>query len=378
MRGVGAGREGAGKIGPGRRPAAQTACVSRSDAGFTSGSGRLRSFPPRLPQPVCRLRSVFWPFLLKLALAAALLAWLAVEVDWAEIGAALVGAHPGWLALAAALLPLNLWLESHRWHRLVQRVASDVGAADAFRAVLSGYPIGLLTPGRVGDYAGRALALRGCGTDGWTLAALTFAERMATLACCLVVGLGAVALLLATQTEIANPAWGTLFACALFATAAFVALLLRPRRARAVLAAVLPFTRTRRLLATLAPFTAADARRLLALSLVRYAVFSTQFVVLVRAFDPAAPLGWTAVSVALVFFAKSAVPSFTLADLGIREGFAVYFMGLYGIAPAAAFNGALALFGLNILLPALIGLPLALRLRVADRDVPAPYPATSP
>ena len=325
------------------------------------------------------MRSSLWPFLLKLVLAAALLAWLAVEVEWAEIGAALVGAQPGWLLAAAALLPLNLWLESHRWHRLVQRVAPDVGAGEAFRAVLTGYPIGLLTPGRVGDYAGRALALRGRGTDGWTLAALTFAERMATLACCLTVGLGAVAVLLATQAEIANPAWGTLFACALFATAAFVALLLRPRRARAVLGAVLPFEKARRLLATLDAFTAADARRLLGLSLVRYGVFSTQFVLLVRAFDAAAPLGWTAVAVALVYFAKSAVPSFTLADLGIREGFAVYFMGLYGIAEAAAFNGALALFGLNILLPALIGLPLALRLRVtADEAAAGPIPVASP
>ena len=71
------------------------------------------------------------------------------------------------------------------------------------------------------------------------------------------------------------------------------------------------------------------------------------------------------------------MPSFTLADLGIREGFAVYFMGLYGIAEAAAFNGALALFGLNILLPALAGLPLALRLRVAA-EAPAPAPEPVP
>jgi uncharacterized membrane protein YbhN (UPF0104 family) len=316
------------------------------------------------------LRSTIWPFLLKLALAAALLAWLSVEVEWREIAAAVSGAHPGWLLGAALLLPLNLWLESHRWHRLVLRVAPDVSAGEAFRAVLSGYPIGLLTPGRVGDYAGRALALRGRGTDGWTLAALTFAERMATLACCLVVGLVAVAVLLATQTEIANPAWGTLFVCALVATAGFVALLLQPRRARAVLAAVLPFEKVRRLLGTLDPLKKSDAQRLLALSLVRYGVFSTQFVLLVRAFDAAAPLGWTAVSVALVFFAKSAVPSFTLADLGIREGFAVYFMALYGIAEAAAFNGALALFALNILTPALVGLPLALRLRVTA-DAPS-------
>ena len=85
--------------------------------------------------------------------------------------------------------------------RAGQRRAGDVpvvaaGAApwrrtvryrDALRAVVGSYPLGLLTPGRVGDYVGRAVYLR--ELPAGASAALTFGERMATLAACLAGGL---------------------------------------------------------------------------------------------------------------------------------------------------------------------------------------------
>jgi uncharacterized membrane protein YbhN (UPF0104 family) len=87
--------------------------------------------------------------------------------------------------------------------------------------------------------------------------------------------------------------------------------------------------------------------------------------------------------VALVFFAKSAIPQVTLGDLGVREGAAVFFLAAYGVGPAAALDASLALFGLNLLLPALVGAPFLLQLqlrRKADRKpagepVPVEVPA---
>jgi hypothetical protein len=94
-------------------------------------------------------------------------------------------------------------------------------------------------------------------------------------------------------------------------------------------------------------------------------VFSLQFVLLVFAFEPGAAWLPVMMGVALVFFAKSAIPSFTLGDLGIREGAAVFFLGALGVAAAAALEASLVLFGINLLIPALVGLPLVLRLRLA-------------
>jgi hypothetical protein len=121
---------------------------------------------------------------------------------------------------------------------------------------------------------------------------------------------------------------------------------------------------------------------LLALSAVRYAVFAGQFVLLVRSFAPGAPWGLLAAGVALALFVKSALPPALLGDLGVREGAAMFFLGGLGVSTAAAFNASLGVFAVNLVLPALAGLPLLLRLRVealrrqpSGPDPEAPLPA---
>ncbi|MEM8599657.1 MAG: lysylphosphatidylglycerol synthase transmembrane domain-containing protein [Bacteroidota bacterium] len=314
-------------------------------------------------------------YLLKLVLAGAALTLLVRLIEWEAIAEAARSAHPGWALGAAALVPLNLWLEAYRWHRLVKRLAPRVTQRESMGAVLSGYPIGLLTPGRVGDYVGRALYLRHAGR--WQLAALTFAERMMTLACCLVFGLAALTLFLLTEAGLDTFAWATLLALGIVATALFLYLLLHPRSTHRMLVSLTPSRRLKTLLRILNRFSRADAQSLFWLSALRYVVFSTQFVLLVRAFDGTTPLLYGYVAVALVFFAKSAIPSVTLADLGIREGAAIYFFGFLGVAEAAAFNGALSLAALNLFLPALVGLPLVMQMRVRAEAAPERLPDVS-
>lgn len=312
-------------------------------------------------------------YVLKLLLTAGALGALGYVVDWGAIAAAGRTARPGWALAALALLPLNVTLEAYRWHRLVVRLVPGVLFRTSLAAMLAGYPLGLLTPGRVGDYVGRALYLR--ALPAGASAALTFGERMATLACCLVFGLAALPFFFAANAGFATVAWAGVVGVAAGGTAGLLVCLLHPDLGRRVLGVLLPFRRLRRALAALDRFDGADAATLLALSALRYAVFSTQFVLLVRAFDPAAPVLASYLGVALVFFAKSAVPAVTLGDLGIRESAAVFFLGAYGVAEAAAFNASLGLFAVNILLPALVGLLLLPRLRLAAAPRTAPAPA---
>lgn len=303
-------------------------------------------------------------FFLKLALAGAALFGLGQVVAWSALSEAAAAASVGWAGAALALLPLNVGLEAYRFHRLLRRSlphAPSFGAVLA--AIVGSYPLGLLTPARLGDYAGRALYLRGVPVS--TTAALTFSERTATLACCLAFGVVALPFWITRPGVAAG--WAALLPVAAAGTLALAAFVLRPRVAARMIAAVLPFRRLRPAAVALGAVPAGEARVLLALSALRYAVFATQFVLLVRAFAPDG--AWTAGDwaaaaggVALVFFAKSAVPGVTLGDLGVREGAAVYFLAAFG--GAAAFNASLGLFAINLLLPALAGLPLVARLRV--------------
>ena len=321
-----------------------------------------------LSRPPVSPSAARWLFALKGVLAAVAIVLLVRLADPGAVWHAVTGAEIGWALAALALVPVNIGLEAYRWGRLVRRLAPDVRHRDALRAVVGSYPLGLLTPGRVGDYVGRAVYLRDISPGA--SAALTFGERMATLAACLVGGLIALGPYLQRTVE-ASPLWPGVVGVGALGAGALLLAILFPSVARVALGAVLPFTPVRRALAAFDRIPREESLVLLALSGLRYLVFSAQFVLLVQAFAPGTAWSGAALGVALVFFAKSAVPQVTLGDLGVREGAAVFFLGAYGVAPAAALDASLALFAFNLALPALAGVPLLLRLRVERRAASA-------
>ena len=305
-----------------------------------------------------------WLFAGKAALAAIAVAGLVRLAHPADVRAAWAAVDGRWLAAALALMPLNVALDAVRWGRLVQRVAPGVRMRDAVAAVVGSYPLGLLTPARVGDLVGRAALLP--GVPRGASAALTLGERMATLWCCLVGG--ALALTVNPAAESAPAAlWTTVGVWAVVAAVGLGAAIASPGLTGRVLARVVPVGVVRRAVGAFERIPRREAAVLIALSALRYAVFSTQFALLVRAFAPEAAWLPVAAGVAVVYLLKSAVPQVTLGDLGVREGVAVFVLAGAGVPAAAALNASLAVFVINLVLPAAAGIPLLVRLRPASR-----------
>ena len=316
-----------------------------------------------------------WLFAAKAVLAAVAVAGLVRLVHPSDVRAAWAAADVRWLAAALALLPLNVGLEAVRWGRLVQRVVPGVRMRDAVVAVVGAYPMGLLTPGRVGDFVGRAAFLP--GVTAGTSAALTFGERMATLLCCLAGGLAALPV---NPAAAAAPggAWTAVGVWALAASAVLGAGFASPGRTGRVLSAIVPLRSVRAAFAAFEQIPRSESSVLVGLSLARYAVFSAQFALLVHAFAPGAAWGGVVAGVAVVYLLKSALPQVTLGDLGVREGVAVFVLAGAGVAPAAALNASLAVFVVNLVLPALAGLPLLSRLRLPEAPRAAPAAPAAP
>ncbi|MGB3544664.1 MAG: hypothetical protein WBA11_17220, partial [Rubrivirga sp.] len=169
-----------------------------------------------------------------------------------------------------------------------------------------------------------------------------------------------------------SPLWPTVTALGAIATGAILILVLFPSVARTIVTTLLPWKPVERAVSAFGKIPREEGVMLLALSSLRYVVFSGQFVMLAHAVAPEAAWSGLWLSVALIFFAKSAVPQVTLGDLGVREGAAVFFMGAYGVPAAAALDASLALFALNLLLPALVGAPFLLQLQLRRRASSAP------
>lgn len=299
---------------------------------------------------------------IKLLVAVAALVYLGSAVEWSRILDATGEARTGWIAAAGLLLAANLGAEAWRWHLIVRHVDPSVKFTDSFGAMMSGFSLGFLTPLRVGDYAGRAFYLH--HRNKWEIAALTFAERMLALACYIGFGLPALFYFLLVHLTLAPMAWWVVFTTGVLCGCFLLFFLLHPRATYQALMVLLPSRRLRLQLGFLNRFSEADMVRLLGLSVVKYLIITTQFVFLIWAFAPSFPLLYACTGTALVFYTKSLIPALTLADLGVREGAAVYFLGVLGLPDAAAFNSAILLFGINILLPALLGTPFILRLRL--------------
>lgn len=291
---------------------------------------------------------------------AGLVLWaLGRAVDWSAVGATLAAAEGAWLAAGFALVPLNTGLEAYRWHRLVRVGAPGVPLAASVRAVLAGYPLGLIGPGRLGDLAGRAYYLR--QVNAWLVGALTLAERTATVVWCLWGGL-AVAAPLAWGPG-GSPAWRAVWLIGLAWAATSTAIVLRPGVLSRLLQRWLPAGRLaglRRGLDGLATLPHRETTVLLALSAVRYSVFTTQLTSFVVACAPGTPFAQGFRGAVLTYFVKSAVPPITLGELGVREAVATFAMAHFGVAAAAAVGGGLLVFGSNVLIPAAAGLPYLL------------------
>ncbi|PSQ82043.1 MAG: hypothetical protein BRD40_03100, partial [Bacteroidetes bacterium QS_1_65_9] len=137
----------------------------------------LPALPVKLPslQVPAVLRRDDVQLAVKAVLALGAMGYLVYLVEPSEIAEAVTGAHYGALAAAAALLLANLLLEASVWRRILTVVVPRARWRTVGGALLCGFALGLFTPARSGDLAGRALYFeRG---DRWAIAATVLVQR---------------------------------------------------------------------------------------------------------------------------------------------------------------------------------------------------------
>lgn len=313
--------------------------------------------------------------LLKAGLALGAIGVLVILIEPSALLDALAVAQWRWMLGALVLLPVNLALDGLVWRRLLHPIASSVPLPQLTRALLAGFTLGFVTPARTGELVGRALALP--AADPWAVSLTVFVQRLVDTMINVAVGTGVLAAALYTGWMSASTGWWLLLIGSGVFALLLAGLLAVPSVAARAVRRLLPDRPAlHQRVAVLDAYERSAMLRTAGWAGLRYGVFCTQFVLLVYAFPDPPALGWTFAAVALVFLVKFLVPSITLMDLGIREGAAVFFFGLAGVSQPAAFNAALLLFMITLVLPAVAGLPFLgnLRLRrakaIADRSSP--------
>lgn len=276
-------------------------------------------------------------------------------------------------AIAIALVFLNLGLEATKWRVLIKEVYPNINWSLAIRAVLAGMTTGLFTPNRIGEYAGRVLMLE----PGKRLEALlmTFLDRIAQMFVTLILGTAVgLSWLYSREDEIreymldSSGQYTAVIVVVCLVLIGVSVLAFYPALAGKLLAS-LPFRNKwlRRMSTSLKQIRPALMRKVLAIAGLRYAVFTTQYVLLVYAFAGSHFIIDAYAACMLVLLIKSLIPFIGFSEIGVRESTAMHVMDWINVAKIPAFQSTLFLYLINVLLPSLIGVFFLIQARLNNK-----------
>jgi hypothetical protein len=270
----------------------------------------------------------------------------------------------GWplLVLALLLMPIGWGFEAAKWITALKDI-EKTSFLNALKTIWYGVGVGLLTPNRIGEPIGRI--------------AMVDPENR--------VSAGIMAVLCGMSQQLATIVFGSIGLAFLFGTinqdvtyifsSSIVVLLIS---ASIIIPVFLVFklnwlVRQFHRIKYFNRFLSGEPVNfhvprskvfvLFALSLIRYVIFSTQFILLLHFFGYNLSLLKAYSSIFATYLLASAVPSFAVGEAGVRTSFAIIFIGALWPNPSGIAFAALSLWFLNVALPGLIGVWFPFKLK---------------
>lgn len=262
-----------------------------------------------------------------------------------------------WLVIILAFV--NWGLEAKKWQVLVRQL-QPINYFVALKGVLSGVTFSLNTPNRIGEYGGRVLYVN----EGNRLKSisLSIAGSICQLAVTVLMGCGGLVFILTTETIIGNTIMGLSFfwlrTLLLLSVAAGVIILLFLFRLSWIiklLEKIKGLSKFVQYIRVLDEFTPKLLLRLLLLSLLRYVVFVLQYILLLQLLQVEVSWQQGFWLIAILYLVMAIVPSFAIADLGIRGKFSTELLSLYSANTIGILGTTFGIWFINLFIPALAG-----------------------
>ena len=246
------------------------------------------------------------------------------------------------------LLPLNLFLESAKW-RLIVSKTEVISQANAFKAVLAGFASGFFTPNRTGEFLGRIVFMqkihRKIGVVYSVINSLT--QNMILVVC----GLPAAIVYYIVVKKRITPD----IEMYLYAITCILLLLLIFYFTLPVLAKTKIWRRYLAFSSDIRLYSHKDLAQILSFSLIRYALFCTQFYAMLYFFG--VELEWWQAFIAIPanYLFVTFTPSLAFAEAAVRSSYAVIFIGAFSQQLAGIAFAGFALWFVNFGIPMLAG-----------------------
>ncbi|WMJ74515.1 lysylphosphatidylglycerol synthase transmembrane domain-containing protein [Cytophagaceae bacterium ABcell3] len=260
------------------------------------------------------------------------------------------------------LFPVNWALETLKWRFLIKGT-EKVSFFQAYKGILTGVAFGFATPHGIGDYAGRILQLE--SAERSSLIGAVFVSRIAQFFITFLFGSAALVFFFSkfySDWLIFN----TLSATLLMANGMFLLMFVLHRQALYSLKKIVWLKGIYRYFSIIGQYSVKEMFSVLSFSCLRYMVFTIQFVILLLVFDVHSNYLILFTGVSFIFFVKSVMP--TLFDLGVRESAALYFFSYFQSVEEGVLVASLSLWAINILLPAIIGMFMSLKIKISGKE----------
>jgi hypothetical protein len=256
-----------------------------------------------------------------------------------------------WLIIALLLVPVNLSIDAYKW-RLALQSRYKLNQLLAFRAILVGLSVGILTPNRIGEFAGRLLFV----SSRYRIAATTATLISSLSALVVVYFLGGIAIFW-YEWPVSFPEW-IRHAGSLIVLMAFGLLLNIYLASNKLLNLIRKIPRGRRFTKYLrfsAHFSKVTLFRLLVLSLIRALIVYIQLFCLARFVGLFLTFDTLIFLFPVLFLFQAIIPSSIFTDLGVRGSLSyVLFFPICGSVLLAIMPSYL-LWLANVILPATFG-----------------------
>ena len=274
------------------------------------------------------------------------------DVSWHQTGSWI------YLWLCFLFFAINISLEVIKWFFLVN-IVEQVSFYSAIFSYFAGMAFSIVTPNRIGEYPGRILYLGKANTVDYINVSLlgTIVQLLSVFI------FGFVAILYYYNVYPSFMSGLSLLFC--FSILLFSVLIYLKHESWLLF--LKRFKWSEKILVYFKIFTRFTSRMqllILCISLLRFAVYTSQFLMLLLWLNIKMPLidGWCLS--ALFFWIMTVIPSVSLSEIGIRSAVSIYLFQQYSQNSVGIVVATVGIWFINLILPSLVGCIIMFKMKI--------------
>ena len=284
--------------------------------------------------------------------------WEQIKTSW----------QSGQFLLVLLLMFLNWGIEAAKWKLLLQHM-QPVSFLKAYKSVLAGCSVTMLTPNRIGEYGGRMLFVE--PQHRIKAISLTITGSISQLLITMIMGcLGLFFLRFFSQNNdnalsVLPHFWGdVLIYFSVVSTLLLFLFYIRLGWLVRLMEKLPALNKLVRHISVLDQFTGKQLLQLMGLSLVRYLVFVLQYVLLLQVMDVEISFGLSFWLISVFYLVMAVAPTIGFLELPVRVKASLQLMQLYSTNTLGIQTAALAIWIINLVVPAVLGSILILGIKI--------------